>query len=429
MQKNSSFFKREATAGLTTFLTMSYIVVVNPSILASAGIPFAGAMTATVLLCVFLTLMMGIYANLPLAVAPGMGVNTFFAFTLINGRHIPWPVALGIVFWSGVFFVLVSVTPLRVKIAKSIPPSLRASSAVGIGIMIALIGLKNAGLVVPNAETFGKMGAWTQHGLLCLLGLGTSYWLLRRKSPFAFIASILIITALGIIFGDVKMPDKWISAPDFSSTFLKLDPWGALSITFLPSIISLLFTDLFDSISTFVGIAQVTDLVDKNGEPVRLREGLIVDAFSTLSAGLFGTSSGTAYIESLAGIEVGGRTGWTAIFASICFLPFLFLGPMVGIVPDYATAPVLILVGAMMFRAARHLEVKNWEDLIPTFLSVALIPLTFSITQGILWGFVSHTVLYYVAGRRKEVSPWLFGVSAISALLLLLEQSIERGGL
>lgn len=417
--------KTEAIAGITTFFTMAYIVVVNPAILSTAGtgMPFDGVLTATVLLAFSMTLLMGLYAKLPFAVAPGMGLNAFFAFTLVLEKQIPWPTALGMVFWGGVVFLILSVLPIRTAIAKSIPHHLRHASAVGIGLFLTFIGLKNLGLVVESPATFVKLGMITPKVLCGLLGLVLMVILLKRKSPFAFLVGMGVVTVIAAISGWITTPESFVRPPDFQSVFFKLDLWGALKLSLLPSIIAICFTDLFDSISTFVGISQATGLFDEKGDPKNLKEGLLVDAFATLGAGLLGTSSGTAYIESSAGIEVGGRTGWTAVFCALCFLPCLFLSPLAAMVPMYATGPVLILVGAMMFRSASALELARMEDLIPSFLTIALIPFTFSITQGILWGFIAHTALYVLARRQREITPLTYGISLVSIFLLWLEYS------
>jgi AGZA family xanthine/uracil permease-like MFS transporter len=257
---------------------------------------------------------------------------------------------------------------------------------------------------------------------LSLAGGLLTVWLMRRKSPFAFLAGILGVTVAAWALGLVAAPASPLSKPDFS-LLLRLDPLGALSLALLPAIVSIFMTDLFDSVATFVGVAHATGLVDASGRPKNLRQGLIVDAWATLGAGALGTASGTAYIESAAGIEMGGRTGLTAVAAALCFLPCLFLAPLAGMVPPYATAPVLVIVGALMFRSVGRIDFSKLEDAVPAFLAIALVPLTFSITQGLLWGFVSHTTLYLVAGRRKELSPALLIMTAVSAALLLLEHT------
>ena len=415
--------RTEAIAGITTFFTMAYIVVVNPSILSTegTGMAFSGVLTATVLVCFLMTLLMGLYAKLPFAVAPGMGINAFFTFTIILGQGVPWPVALGIVFWAGVLFLIISVTPVRVTIARAIPPSLRIATATGIGIFLTFIGLRNAGFIVADPVTFVRLGELDHRALLAILGTGLSVWLLNRKSPFAFLAAIFFVTLVAWAVGLVQAPGKFFSAPDFNSVFLKLDLMGALKLSLAPAIIAILFTDLFDSISTFIGVSHAAGMLDEEGQPRNLKEGLIVDAFATLGAGLAGTSSGTAYIESVAGINMGGRTGLTSVFTALCFLPCFFLAPLAGMVPAYATASVLILIGAAMFSSVAHLSFSRLEEAIPAFLTIILIPLTFSITQGILWGFISHVGLYLMVGRHKEIHPVMYALAAVSTGLLLLE--------
>jgi adenine/guanine/hypoxanthine permease len=421
-------FKRnlrtEALAGVTTFFTMAYIVVVNPSILATegTGMAFSGVLTATVLLCFVMTLFMGLYARLPFAVAPGMGINAYFTFTIILGQKVWWQTALGIIFWAGVLFLLVSVTPIRETIAKAIPTELRLATAAGIGIFLTFIGLKNAGLIVSDPVTYVRLGELGTPALLTILATAISVWLLTRKSAFAFLAGIVFATLMGWSVGLVKPPDRIFSAPDFKTVFLKLDILGALKLSLLPAIVGILFTDLFDSISTFIGVAYAANLLDEEGNPRNLKQGLIVDSFATLGAGLAGTSSGTAYIESVAGINMGGRTGLTAVFTAACFLPCFFLAPLAGMVPSYATASVLILVGASMFKSVGKISFTKIEEGLPAFLTIILIPLTFSITQGILWGFISHVGLYLIVGRRREINPVMFVLALVSIGLLLLER-------
>ena len=415
--------RTELIAGVTTFFTMAYIVVVNPLILANpkTGMPFAGVLTATVLVCFTMTLLMGLYARLPFAVAPGMGLNAFFAYTIVVGQGVAWPVALGIVFWAGVLFLAVSLTPLRVLIARAIPPNLRVATAAGIGVFLTFIGLRGAGVVADDPETLVRLGRLGEPALLALIGVAVTLVLLRRRSPFAFLAGIFAVTLAAWARGLVAAPAQVFAWPDFQSVFLRLDVWGALRLSLLPAIIAVMFTDLFDSISTFIGVSHATGMLDADGQPRRLREGLIVDSWATLGAGLAGTSSGTAYIESAAGIEMGGRTGLTAVFAALCFLPCFFVAPLAAMVPAYATAPVLLLVGVFLFRSVAGLDFARLEDALPAFLTIILIPLTFSITQGILWGFVAHAGLYLLAGRGREVGAVMYALALLSAGLLLLQ--------
>ncbi len=417
--------RTEAIAGITTFFTMAYIYEVNPSILSTpgTGMSFSGVLTATVLICFAMTLMMGLYAKLPFAVAPGRGINAFFTFTIILTQKIWWQVALGIVFWAGVLFLLISVTPIRETIAKAIPTELRIGTAAGIGIFLTFIGLKNAGFIAADPVTLVKMGVLGREAQLAIVGLVVIVILMIRRSVFSFLAGIFVVTLLAWLRGMIQPPEHLFSAPDFQTVFLKLDILGALKLSLLPAIIAILFTDLFDSISTFIGVAHASDLLDEKGNPKNLRQGLIVDSFATFGAGLAGTSSGTAYIESIAGINLGGRTGLTSMFTALCFLPCFFIAPIAGMVPPYATAPVLVLVGAAMFKSVGKIVFSKIEEGLPAFLTIILIPLTFSITQGILWGFISHVGLYLVVGRRRDIHPVMYVLALISIGLLILEHS------
>lgn len=411
--------------GITTFFTMAYIVVVNPAILAApgTGMSFSGALTATVLVASTMTLMMGLYAKLPFAVAPGMGLNAFFAYTLVLQNKVPWPVALGMVFWAGVLFLLVSVTRLRERIAMAIPTALRVAAAGGIGLLLTFIGLRNAGLIQGDPATLVRVGPLDHRALFLLVGVVIAFVLARRSHPLAFLASIFAITGLAWGFGYARPPQQIVSAPDFSSGFLKLDAFGALRLSLAPSILAILLTDLFDSLSTFLGVASAAGLTEPDGRPINLRRGLIVDALATLGAGLAGSSSGTAFVESIAGIRMGGRTGRASVVTALCFLPCFFVAPLAAAVPDYATAPVLLFVGLAMFQTVTALDFRSMEDTLPAFVTIVLVPLTLSITQGILWGFLLHAVLYTLAGRAREVTAPLWVLSALSAVFLLLERA------
>jgi len=413
----------DVAGGVTTFFTMAYIVVVNPGILAApgTGMAFSGVLTATVLVAAAMTLLMGVYARLPFAVAPGMGLNAFFAYTIVLQNKVPWQVALGMVFWAGVLFLLVSATPLRERIAMAIPPPIRTGAAAGIGLLLTLLGLRNGGLIQADPTTLLRVGPLGHRAAFLLLGLVLAAALMRRRNPLAFLASIFVVTGLAWTFGYAQVPAQVVSAPDFHSVFLRLDPLGALQLSLLPSILAILFTDLFDSLSTFIGVANAAQLTDRDRRPINLRRGLIVDALATLTAGLAGTSSGTAFVESVAGIRMGGRRGRASVVTALCFLPCFFIAPLAAAVPDFATAAVLILVGLAMFQTVGTLDFRSLEDSVPAFVTVVLIPLTLSITQGILWGFLLHALLYAIAGRAREVSPALWALAALSAVFLALE--------
>jgi len=412
----------DIVGGVTTFFTMSYIVVVNPGILASpgTGMPFSGALTATVLVASSMTMLMGLYARLPFAVAPGMGLNAFFAYTIVIQQHVPWQTALGMVFWAGVLFLLVSATPLREVIATSIPANLRLAAAGGIGLLLTLIGFRNAGLIEADPATILRLGTIDHRAALMLLGLVIAVLLQQRRNPLAFLTSILVVTAAAWLFRYAAPPERAFSAPDFSSTFLQLDVLGALKVSLLPAVVSILFTDLFDSLSTFIGVATAAGLTERDGRPLHLRRGLIVDAVATLGAGLAGTSSGTAYVESIAGIRMGGRSGRASVVTALCFFPCFFVAPFAASVPGYATAGVLVLVGLAMFQMVAKINFSTTEDSLPAFVTIVLIPLTLSITQGILWGFVLHALLYVAVGRVREVTAMSWVLAVISAGLLVL---------
>jgi AGZA family xanthine/uracil permease-like MFS transporter len=350
-----------------------------------------------------------------------MGINAFFTFTIILTQKVWWQVALGIVFWAGVLFLLISVTPIRETIAKAIPGELRIGTAAGIGIFLTFIGLKNAGFIASDPVTFVKLGALDQKALLAIAGLALTIFLMIRRNVFAFLSGILLVTLIAWLRNLIPTPEHFFSPPDFHTVFLKLDILGALKLSLLPAIIAILFTDLFDSISTFIGVAHAAELLDENGNPKNLRQGLIVDSFATFGAGLAGTSSGTAYIESISGINMGGRTGLTSVFTALCFLPCFFIAPIAGMVPGFATAPVLVLVGASMFKSVGQIRFSKIEEGFPAFLTIILIPLTFSITQGILWGFISHVGLYLLVGRRREINPVMYVLALIAVGLLALE--------
>ncbi|HEX2573047.1 MAG TPA: NCS2 family permease [Polyangia bacterium] len=418
-------WRREVIGGITTFLTMSYIIVVNPAILSTpgTGLPASGVLTATVMLAGAMTLLMGLYARLPFAVAPGMGLNAFFTFHVILGRHVPWPTALGLVTWAGVVFLLVSVTPLRVAIARAVPHHLRLGASAGIGLLLSFIGLKAAGLVVAHPVTLVTAGSLGKPALLFGLGLLFTLFLWLRGNPLALLGGIVVTTLVGALLGEVRAPAALVSLPDLSLVG-RADLLGALRLGYLPILLAIVLTDLFDSLSTFVGVAHATGLVDERGEPRQLGRALIVDALATLCAGLVGTSAGTAYIESAAGIRAGGRTGLVAVVCALCFVPFLFLGPLAALVPPAATAPALVLVGVSMFMSgvAAGGPRERIEEALPSYFTLLLIPLTSSIAQGILAGFVLHVVAFTLAGRRRELSATMWALAGVAVLALAVEQ-------
>lgn len=424
--------KTEILAGVSTFLATMYIIVVNPAILSQSGMSFNGVLTATVLLSFFCSLMMGIYAKNPIVVAPGMGMNAFFTFTAVKGIGISWQVALGAVFWAGIIFLLLSIFNVRTQIVKAIPKQLRYAISAGIGLFITLIGFANAKFIVPNPATM--IGITSLHDpiiITFLIGLAITMIMLTRHIKGGIIIGIVLTTLIAIPvgrwWGDAsainfgqKTLVTWqgvFSAPDFSLLF-QLDIVNSLKISLLPVIFAFVFTDLFDSLSTFVGVAEAADLYDEEGEPRNIKQSLLTDAVATTMGGLLGTSPGTAFIESAVGISQGGRTGVTAITAGILFLPFMFLSPLLSIIPAIATAPALIVVGVLMMKPVTKVNWDKLDDAIPAFLAMVLIPFTYSITQGIIWGFLSWTIIKIFNGKAKEVS-WMLIIIDIFAIWAL----------
>jgi len=430
---NGTNVKTEIIAGITTFLTTMYIIVVNPAILKVTGMPFSGVLTATILVSAFSSIMMGFYAKNPIVLAPGMGINAFFAFTVVAGMGVPWETALGAVFWSGIVFLLLSIFNIRTHILHAIPKQLRYGVAAGIGLFISLIGFKNAGFVVPNPATIIGRGPLNEITITFLAGLFITSVFIARRVKGAMILGISLTTLLAIpigrLWGDASAVNfgntvlvTWqgiFALPDFS-VLLKLDFLGSLKLSLLPVMFTFLFTDMFDSISTFMGVAEAGDLKDPSGDPRNIKQSMIVDSIGTTISGLLGTSSATSYIESATGIEEGGRTGMVAVVAGLLFLPFMFLSPLLSIVPSIATAPALVLVGVFMIKPVLKIKWESFDNAIPAFLSIILIPLTFSITQGIIWGFLSWTFIKLLTGKKEDITPTLIIIDIFAILALVL---------
>lgn len=430
--KHKTNYKTEVIAGITSFLATMYIIVVNPSIISTAGLPFEGVLTATILVSAFSSLMMGIYAKNPIVVAPGMGINAFFAYTVVLGMGIKWEVALGAVFWSGVIFLVLSIFNVRTAVALAIPKQIRSAVAAGIGLFITLIGFENAKFVISDPATLVAFGGLNVITITFLIGLIVTSLLVIKNVKGALIFGIIFTTIISIpigrLWGDAtnilgsSTIVNWngiIASPDFSLMF-KLDLINSLALSIIPIIFVFLFTDLFDSLSTFVGVAEAADIKDEDGEPRNIKESLLTDAVSTTISGLFGTSAGTSYIESAAGIKEGGRTGLTAVVAGLCFLPFMFFSPLLSIVPTIATAPALVLVGVFMMSPVSKIDWSQFDEAIPAFLAIVLIPVTYSITQGIVWGLITWTVLKLLSGKHKEVSLTLIIVDIFAIIALLI---------
>lgn len=429
LKENGTNVRTEILAGIATFLTMAYIIVVNPAVLSNAGMPFEGVLFATVLVSALSSIMMGIGANLPFGLAPGMGLNAFFAFTLVLGMGLTWQTALGAVFISGVIFMLLSAFKIREIIVRAIPAGIRHAIAAGIGIFLALIGLKEVGFIVANPATLVGFGGINVSTIIFIVGLIITSVLVVNKVRGALVLGILSTSLIALVAsliseatgGEafVALPTQVFALPSLD-TFFQMDLVGAFSAALILPIFTLLFTDMFDSISTFVGVSEVGGFIDKEtGNPRNVGKALFVDAVGTTISGLFGTSSATTYIESAAGVEQGGRTGLTAVVTGLLFLPFMFLSPLLSFIPGVATAPILVLVGVFMTAPLAKIQWSDFEEAIPAFLAVILVPLTYNITQGIIWGFLTWTILKVFRGKAKEVpvALWIIDVFAILSLI------------
>ena len=424
IRTQGSDVKTECVAGTTTFLAMVYIIVVNPTLLSAAGMPFAAAMTATVLVSAVTSILMGVVAKNPIALAPGMGLNAFFSYTLVLGMHIPWQTALGAVFWSGIIFVVLSLLNLRKYIIRAIPKQLRYGVAGGIGLFITLIGLRSAGFIVGSEATLVASGPLNWVSLTFLIGFVVTAILVIRKVKGALIIGIITTTLLaapiGRWWGGDQTLLQWqgfFAWPDFQ-LFMAMNSLDALRLAIWPVVFSFLFTDLFDSLSTFVSVAEVANLFDADGDPRNLSKSLLVDAFGSALSGILGTSSATSYVESAAGVEEGGRTGLTALVTGLWFIPFLFISPLISLIPKIATAPALIIVGVFMMRIAHKINWDQLDDAIPAFMALVLIPLTSSLTQGIIWAMLAWTVMK-LANRQMRQVPLTLLVIDVCAIIYL----------
>ncbi len=434
-KNNSTNLKTEIIAGITTFISGMYIIIVNPDILADAGIPYSASLTSTIILSAFATIAMGIYAKNPIMIAPGMGINAYFTYSVIIGMGVSPEIALGTLFWTGIIFILLSIFNIRTLIIKSIPETIRLAGAVGIGLFIALIGLVKSGFIVTKSP-FSGVGNLDAIILTFLAGLIITIILVVKKYKGALIGGIVLTTLLawpiGRWYGDATTVSgiehliEWkgfYAAPDFS-WFLKLDLIGSLKFAYIPVIFAMLFVDMFDSITTFVGVAEAGDLKDENGDPRNMKQSMVVDGMATLFAGIFGTSSGTAYIESASGIQAGGRTGLTAVVTGLLFLPFMFFSPLAELIPAIATAPVLIIVGVFMAGSLNKIKWTELEEAIPAFLTIILIPLTYSLTQGIIFGLLTYSIIKIINGKFSELSPTLIIIDVLAFPMLVIEYGL-----
>ena len=422
LKKHNTNVKTELSAGFTTFLTMMYIVPVNGFILADAGLPMDAVVTATALITILATLFSGLWSNTPIAMSVGMGLNAYFSYGLVLGMKIPWETALGIVFLSGILFVILSLTNFRVWIMTSIPMSLRRAISAGIGSFIAFIGLKQMGMITSNEATLVSLGDFSNSNvLLGVLGLVLAFSFYAYRLKGAFILSIAITSIVAWIFGSGELPKEIISAPaSISPIYMKLDILSAISLSLLPVIITFLITDMFDTLGTLTGVGTRAKLFQENNKDDKsLQKTLEADAVATTAGALIGVSTTTSFIESASGVEEGGRTGLTAVFTAMFFVTTLFMLPLFKSIPPNAIYPVLVVVGVLMFT---ELDKINFEDSdlatsAGAFLIVILMPLTFSITNGIAAGFLVYTIIKLAKKEFKDLNVGILAITFISASL------------
>jgi len=419
LQHHGTTIRTELLAGCTTFLTAAYIIFVHPATLADAGMDRAALTTVTCLVAALATLLIALWANAPLMMAPGMGLNAFFTYSLVIGQGIPWQTALGVVFLSGAVFLLLTFIGIRERMVRAIPATLRLAAAIGIGLFIAFIGLKNLGIIVHDNNVLVRLGPFTAEALFGLGGLLLAVLLEMRRIRGALLIAILATTVAGMLAGLTPFPGGIVSLPPSPEPLaLQLDINAALSISLWSSVFSFMFIDLFDSLGTMLAVCREAGMANKNGEIVGLPRMLAADALATMFGALLGTSTTTTYIESASGVAAGGRTGLTGTVTALCFLLAAFFAPLIASVPAFATAPALIVVGIFMLRGIGQIDFYDFAEALPAFLTILLMPLTFSIATGLAFGFVSYVLLRLFSGRARECDPFLIGAAILSAISL-----------
>ncbi|MBN9087191.1 MAG: NCS2 family permease [Reyranella sp.] len=406
LSENKTTVRTEIVAGITTFLTMAYIIFVNPDILSKAGMPFGAVFVATCVAAAIGCLLMAFLANYPIALAPGMGLNAYFAFVVVGKMHFSWQVALGCVFFSGIIFFIISVLPIREWIVNAIPKSLKMAIAAGIGLFLALIALKNAGIVVGDPATLvthGNLKSWPV--LMATFGFALIVALEYRKVLGGVIIGILVVTIISIIAGQQKFAGVFDVPPSIAPVFVQMDLAGALGVGLVTVVFTFLFIDLFDNTGTLIALAHRGGFMRPDGTVPRLRNALMADSAAAMIGAAVGTSTTTSYIESASGINSGGRTGLTALTVAVLFLLALFVAPLAGSIPPYATAPALLYVACLMMRGLVEVEWNDITEAAPAVITAIAMPFTFSIAEGIAFGFIAYTVIKLVAGKLGEIHP------------------------
>lgn len=416
-QKGSSV-STELLAGLTTFVAMAYIIFVNPSILEASGIPREAAVAATLWSAGLCSIAMGLFSNLPIGVAPGMGINAFFAFYVCGTMGLSWQTALGAVFVSGVVFLILTITKLRILIIKAVPNSIKAAVVVGIGMFLAIIGLSGAGIVVKSDATMVTLGHIGDGKVfLSIIGMLLISILLAYRVKGALIYGILAITVLGMIFGLTPAPKSVddvfsFNIPSFADTFMQMDVMGAINYGLVTVIFTFTVVELFDNICTLIGVTKDAGLMDKNGNVEGMEKALLTDSVGTMASAVLGTCTVTSYVESTTGIKEGGRTGLTAVVVGLFFFLAFVFAPLAGLIPAFATAPAIIIVGSMMMRNIKDINFSDVTESIPAFLTIVMMPLSYSIGNGFGFGFISYCLIKTFTGHVKEISPvmWLISI-------------------
>jgi AGZA family xanthine/uracil permease-like MFS transporter len=413
LRQSGSDVRTEMLAGLTTFLTMAYIIFVNPQILGDAGMPKEAVFVATCLVAALGSAVMGLYANYPIAMAPGMGLNAYFAYAVVLGMKLPWQAALGAVFVSGCLFILASLFGLRAMIVNGIPRSLRVAITVGLGMFLALIALKNAGIVVASAPTLVKAGDLHQPGaIMAIVGFLLIVTLDRLRVRGAILIGIVAVTLLSFFFGGNAFHGLVSAPPSLAPTFLALDVHSALAVGILNVVLVFFLVEVFDATGTLMGVAGRAGLLVE-GKMDRLNRALLADSGAIVAGSMLGTSSTTAYVESAAGVQAGGRTGLTALTVAVLFLACLFIAPLAGVVPAYATAPALLFVACLMLRDLGEIEWEDTTEAVPAAITALVIPFTYSIAEGIAFGFITYAALKLTTGRAREVKPVIWVIAAL----------------
>lgn len=421
LSEHGTNVRTEIIAGITTFLTMAYIIFVNPAILADAGMDRGAVFVATCLAAAIGCFIMGLLANYPIAQAPGMGLNAFFTYAVVLGMGYTWQVALAAVFVSGVLFILLSIFKIREWIINSIPLSLRTGISAGIGLFLAFIALKNAGIVVDNPATFVSIGDITSLApALAAFGFFLTIALVHRGVKGAVMIAILAVTALGLVFGDVQWAGVMSTPPSIAPTFMQLDFSAVFEVGMISVVFAFLFVDLFDTAGTLVGVATKANLIEKDGKLPRLNKALLADSTATSVGALLGTSNTTSYIESVSGVAAGGRTGLTAVVVGVLFLLALFFSPLAGMIPAYATAGALFYVAILMLSGLVSIDWRDLTEAAPVVVTCLLMPLTFSIAEGISLGFIAYAAIKLFSGKGRDVSLSVWIMSAIFIIKYLV---------